>query len=166
MRRRTGHRRSSWTGRGCHVCWRCEREQQGRVVVGSAVHVLRRGYVIVEPLGAAAAMALVSAVTLAVFVVMRGAGGRCHGTTDWQAICVFQEPQVVVDDVARRLGFGRIAQQAGGAGNGQLRAIVSEEAHLLQLEKVACGSRRLLSFGLGVRQEVLIACTHRVPVRT
>ena len=129
------------------MCWRCECEQQGRIVVGSAVHVLGGGYVIVEPLAAAAAMAHVSAVTIAVFVVMRGAGGHCQGATDRRAICVEQVPQVVVDDVARRLGLGRISQRVGGAGNGQLRAIVSEEAHLLQLEKVACGSRRQLSLG-------------------
>ena len=92
-------------------------------------------------------MAHVSAVTIAVFVVMRGAGGHCDGTTDRRAICEEQVPQVVVDDVVRRLEFGRSAQRVGGAGNGQLRAVVSEEAHLLQLEKVACGSMRKLSFG-------------------
>ena len=105
-------------------------------------------------------MALVSAVTIAVFVVMRGTGGQCEGTTDRRAICEEQVPQVVVDDVARWLGVGRIAHRVGGAGNGQLSAIVSEEAYLLKLEKVACGSRRQLSFWIRrLQQKVRGACT-------
>ena len=142
------------------MCWRCEREQQGRIIVGPAIHGLCGGYVIVEPLGAAAAMALVSAVTIAVFVVMRGTGGQCEGTTDRRAICEEQVPQVVVDDVARWLGVGRIAHRVGGAGNGQLSAIVSEEAYLLKVEKVACGSTRQLSFWIRrLQQKVRGACT-------
>ena len=142
------------------MCWRCEREQQGRIIVGPAIHGLCGGYVIVEPLGAAAAMALVSAVTIAVFVVMRGTGGQCEGTTDRRAICEEQVPQVVVDDVARWLGVGRIAHRVGGTGNGQLSAIVSEEAYLLKVEKVACGSRRQLSFWIRrLQQKVRGACT-------
>ena len=105
-------------------------------------------------------MALFSAVTIAVFVVMRGTGGQCEGTTDRRAICEEQVPQVVVDDVARWLGVGRIAHRVGGAGNGQLSAIVSEEAYLLKVEKVACGSRRQLSFWIRrLQQKVRGACT-------
>ena len=105
-------------------------------------------------------MALVSAVTIAVFVVMRGTGGQCEGTTDRRAVCEEQVPQVVVDDVARWLGVGRIAHRVGGAGNGQLSAIVSEEAYLLKVEKVACGSRRQLSFWIRrLQQKVRGACT-------